>query len=457
MRIKSLLTILLISVYNLVLAQSPFSQRISFNTLLPSINENMGLIEFSHIDTLKEILTNPAFSTFIKKNHLILSTSYYIDQYEISLDYENYGDQYDHIKISNFSLPIGGVIRLGDVSILGLASFLNLKENRYHSENRTYYIDTATIISQFLRSTTDYKGDGFMYHTSLGYRLNDDFSLGIGYQKTKYYPKGISSSSGIADLSFNYHNDNLILGLTMNLSESDLFTISVSKYKDEDSFLRESKSYSNFNSNEYNGWEVQYKYRRKLNSKLDLTNHFTFNYQSHEKREYYGYKPFRAFEGNTESYQIGLGFLFHEEDLALTGEVIYEPVQYEESVTEVHGAWDPFVTGGNESYKNWKLRLGGNIRLLDFINWQVGAEYFSVKMNKTYTYDYVSKDEYFPYYSTGKFKVTSGFKLCMSGFEFLYGVIYSSEIEYIYRNFSEFPKTIEKNPIQHRFLLIYKF
>lgn len=417
--------------------------------ILPSRNDAMGLIELALRDTLRDISTHPSEVNLINKSLIFLSFTDELEKYSFNSFREFMGkmeSEDDQTKTINWTIPLGGIFKYDKFSFGGIFSYSN---QSFSTSANTHNISKSSKFS----------GRNYYYNTIAGYQLNEN--LGFGAELSiKKYKNEYDALSGLRQFDVLNSNEYLF-GVSYSISDKDFLSISSLNYLIDYENTQELISSPNYGSKfpkNYKGWAFQADYTRKVSSLTQISGRIHLDLRKIKQQWLFEQVVYTTREGEAINWRFGFGITHQIENINIAGEIFYEPGRNNVQFVQPSGTWDPFITGNDDIYYNWRIRLGVNIKILDLFNWQWGVEYFSEKWKRIREWDYMYSQEIYPYWSASHFSLTTGLDIKIDQFYFVYCFIYKS---YTKRNWTElyywdYLELMEINPIQHRFLITFE-
>lgn len=422
----------------------------TFNITSP--NDGMGMLEFARIDPLRDGFINPAKLDLVKSNvgfisatNVLLSNNSYYSRNDGNSRSSNTNDMSSYF----WTTPVGGIYRLSSLIIGGT---INYQGNGSNAE----YIQKSDPGSYYSKDKLKFRSTGYPMQFVAAYSFTENIALGLGldYYKingssnynsistSSYYPPSSFSSSmktsfdGLiyrGGFKIKFDEYNTMYFLAMNYKKTE-------KYKDDPP----QEIYSEMESTE-KGWLAQADYIHTLNKSLNLSVRFTFDKKKLDDTEGIG-------------IQVGIGGNYSLENVSIVGEFIFEPawLKYESKPEPPYQLYSSKL-----EYKliNWRFRLGTEVKLMEWLLWRAGFEYFKFRNE----YEYKTSNSSYgqsmdPAASTGISNLTTGLQVNVGNYEIVYNFNLRNQALFnYYSGYYGFPSLMLYSPISNRINIIYKF
>ncbi len=398
---------------------------------ITSQNDGMGLLEFARIDPLRDGFINPAKLDLMKNNvgfisvtNVMLSNNSSYSQFDSSSWYSS--SEANEMSSYFLTIPTGGIYRFGPIIIGGTINY----QRSSVSNSRVRRGTVSTWTSYYEYKSKDWS-EGIPLQLAAAYFINENITFGLGfdYYQFKGYSNSSSNSSDSPSDSFsssvNTKFDGLFYrgGFKIKCDEANTIYILAMNYKNTEKYME----------NNEKGWLAQVDYTRTMNESLNLSARFTFDKK-------------KLNETDGTGIQVGIGSNYSLDKVSLAGEFIFEPawLVYEYKPEPRY----PLFTAKDENKLiNWRVRLGTEVKLMEWLLWRAGFEYSKFRDEYKHKASNPSSEQTNnPLASTGISSLTTGLQVSVVDYEIIYNFIMRNQVlAKLY------------TPITNRLNIIYKF
>jgi len=399
---------------------------------LPARTESMGNLEFAIMDSTRDPFINPAKIHMISQPQIFLSATLagvndrIINIHKLKT---NKTRRTELTRLYNRLFPAGALFTYRNIYVGILGYFYqNGDKSEIKDDNKVNNNETTNILMKW-----DMSGNSFPFLIVTGVQISSKLFFGAGLKRFKIDDRGsFFSNKTEHDRITEEKQDRYQAAAHYQFNNQQNLYFLITRYKYFQK-LRDDQRTSNESGFDHDngGWAFQLEYRHKLTSNTSLSGRITLDLKDTKRSLYYSVirrginadNAQQTEEGDATALEFGIGGVHHQGRLTLAGEVLINPSKFKfKDITDNQR----LNVRSEYTIWNWQLKLGSDIRINDWLFWQIGMN-FSFFKSRQESEIQDSKNITDPFQKIGSTRLTTGLKLKYRNLEVIYHFSYNHQ------------------------------